>query len=256
MRIVRLRHQGAEVYGREVGSQIEPCAGTPFDGLRGQGELLARSACELLAPLCPSKMIAVWRNSKPLIQSLHASATRELCYVLKPPSCFIGPEAAIVLPAHASRVIFEAELGMVIGKKCRRVSEDEAPGYILGWTIVNEVTASDVITRDPAFPQHTRAKSFDTFGVFGPVVDTEFDWPNATIRARQNGQLRQEFRTVDLVRSPCRILSQLSHDMTLEPGDVVACGSSLGVQPMAHGDRIAIEIPGLGILSNPVVRES
>jgi 2-keto-4-pentenoate hydratase/2-oxohepta-3-ene-1,7-dioic acid hydratase in catechol pathway len=255
VRFVRLRHRGEEIYGLVADDRIELCGGTPFGGFTATGEYLPADAAELLMPVRPSKMVAVWRNSRPLIRSLVASETRDLCYVLKPPSSFIGNGAPIVLPRASSRVIFEAELGMVVGKRCRHVGEAEASSYILGWTIVNEVTASDLIARDPSFAQHTRAKAFDSFGVFGPLVDTAFDWTKAVIRAYQNGELRQEFRSFDLVRSPYRILSELSYDMTLEPGDLIACGSSLGVQAMRAGDLIDIEIEGLGILRNPVVED-
>ncbi|GAA5236266.1 DUF2437 domain-containing protein [Verticiella sediminum] len=250
MRIVRVRHQGESRYGLLGGARVELCRGTPFSDLTRTGDVLCRPP--LLAPLTPGKMVAVWRNSRALVVASKARETIDLCYVLKPPSSFIGPDATIVLPPAASRVIFEGELGMVVGRRCKAVSEAHAPSFILGWTIVNEVTASDIIQREPDFPQYTRAKSFDTFGVFGPVVDTDFAPHSAVIRTRQNGELRQEFAVGDLVRGPYRILSELSHDMTLEPGDVIACGSSLGVQPIAAGDVIEIEITGLGVLRNPV----
>jgi 2-keto-4-pentenoate hydratase/2-oxohepta-3-ene-1,7-dioic acid hydratase in catechol pathway len=255
-RIVRIRDRGEEVYGLLKNGQIEICAGTPFVGLRGTGNLLPAASARFLPPVVASKMVAVWRNSEPLIRASKGRATTDLCYVIKPPSSFIGDGEAIVLPAAAHKVIFEAELGLVVGRRCRYVEEEHAPSCVLGWTVVNEVTASDIVHREPSFAQHTRAKGFDTFGVFGPVVDTEFEAEKANIRAYQNGELRQDFNVRDLVRKPYRILAELSRDMTLEPGDIIACGSSLGVAPMLACDMITIEIPGLGRLTNPVVAES
>jgi 2-keto-4-pentenoate hydratase/2-oxohepta-3-ene-1,7-dioic acid hydratase in catechol pathway len=212
VKIVRIRQQGEVAYGLQHGERVEICQGTPFSKLIPTGEFV-QSAPEVMLPPCtPSKMVAIWRNSRPYIESIGAPETVDLCYVIKPPSSFIGSGDTILLPAVSHKTIFEAELGIVVGQRCRRISEGEAPKHILGYTVVNEVTASDVVPRDGSFPQHTRAKSFDTFGVFGPWIDIDFDPASARIRAYQNGELRQDFTTQDLVRGPYRILSELSHE--------------------------------------------
>ena len=255
MKIVRIRQRGEVVYGLLHGERVEICQGTPFSKLIPTGEIIPFPVGTILPPCTPSKMVAIWRNSRRYIESIGAPETIDLCYVIKPSSSFIGSGKTILLPSVSHKTIFEAELGIVVGQRCKRISEGDASKYILGYTVVNEVTASDIVPRDGSFPQHTRAKSFDTFGVFGPSIDTDFNPASARIRAYQNGELQQDFAVEDLVRGPYRILSELSHDMTLEPGDVVACGSSLGIQPMHPGDEIVIEITGLGRLTNPVANE-
>lgn len=255
MQIVRITDRESSAYGILQGHEIAVCSGTPFTGLTPTAQTVPLATAQLLTPCLPGKMIAVWRNSRALLQSRSATSTVDLCYVLKPPSSFIGTGEPIRLPAAANNVIFEAELGIVIGTRCKAVTEADAARFVLGWTIVNEVTALDIVAREPTFPQYTRAKGFDTFGVFGPAIQTVFDPAAARIITYQNGVLRQNFGTSDLVRGPYRIVSELSHDMTLEPGDVVACGSSLGVEPMRAGDVIRIEIPEIGVLQNPVIEE-
>jgi len=122
--------------------------------------------------------------------------------------------------------------------------------HLLGCTIANDVTAMELIARDPSFAQWSRAKSFDTFGVLGPWIDTTFDWATASVRTRVNGRERQNYPLNDMIFEPCELLSRLSHDMTLEPGDVVLCGTSVGALPMRPGTEIEVEIDGLGVLAN------
>ena len=256
MKIVRIRINGANRYGTLMDQQVRLCNGDPFVGLEPTSELLLLSDVELLPPVPATKMVAVWGNSRPLLQSRGTNPTIDICYLIKPPSSFITHGQAIVLPAVSGKVIFEAELGIVIGRRCRHVTEQDAANFILGWTAVNEVTAPDLVGRDPTFAQNNRAKVFDTFGVFGPWVETEVDLSMVRIRTWQNDVVRQDFTVTDLVRSPHQIVAELSADMTLEPGDVIACGSSLGVAPMQAGDVIRIDVSGVATLVNPVVSEA
>jgi 2-keto-4-pentenoate hydratase/2-oxohepta-3-ene-1,7-dioic acid hydratase in catechol pathway len=256
MKIARFGGDQGETYGFLRGAEIHVCHGEPFAGLKPTGAVRRTADTAFLTPCRPTKMVAIWRNSRSLIEDRGERATSDLCWVLKPPSSFAGTGDAIVLPGAARRVIFEAELGVVIGRRCRKVSLSDAPEVIAGWTAVNEVTATDIVQREPLFQQHGRAKGFDTFGVFGPVIETELDLDKVAIRAWQNGELRQDFGIGDFVRHPYQIVSELSHDMTLEPGDVIACGSSLGVAPLASGDVVRIEISGVGRLENPVTTDA
>jgi 2-keto-4-pentenoate hydratase/2-oxohepta-3-ene-1,7-dioic acid hydratase in catechol pathway len=256
VKIARVTSNSGAVYGLLRDAEVHFCRGTPFSGLEPTGAVSPLNEISLLTPCVPSKMIAVWRNSKALLEARNEQPTIDLCWILKPPSSFAGDSSPIVLPKVANKVIFEAELGIVIGRRCRYVPVEEAHNCILGWTAVNEVTAIDIAAREALFPQHARAKGFDTFGIFGPVIETELDLEAVAIRAWQNGKLRQQFGLADFVRHPYRILSELSHDMTLEPGDLIACGSSVGVAPMQPGDVIQIEISGVGTLGNPVTAES
>jgi 2-keto-4-pentenoate hydratase/2-oxohepta-3-ene-1,7-dioic acid hydratase in catechol pathway len=256
MKIVRFENGSGPRFGRLDGAVITVCGGSIATGLTPTNETVQLDSVRLLYPSQASKMVAIWRNSIPLIRHMKEEPTKEVCFVLKPPSCYASDGDTIILPADTERVIFEAELGAVIGRRCKNVSADEAQSVIFGWTAVNEVTAQDVVNRDAIFPQHTKAKSYDTFGVFGPVIETDLDLDQAAIRCFQNGELRQNFSVADLARKPYELVSLMSHLMTLEPGDVISCGSSLGVRPMEDGDEIIVEVTGIGKLTNPVRKEA
>ena len=141
-------------------------------------------------------------------------------------------------------------MGIVIGKRSASVSEADAPAHIFGYTCINDVTAAELINKDTSFAQWTRAKSFDTFGVFGPVVATGVDPAALTIRTILNEQERQNYPVRDMIFSPAALVSLISRDMTLEPGDVIACGTSVGVGSMKPGSTVSIAIDGIGTLTN------
>ena len=147
-------------------------------------------------------------------------------------------------------MFYEAELGIVIGKISQDVSEDEADGCIFGYTCVNDVTAFQILDEAPAFPQWTRAKAFDTFGPFGPAIQTDFDLEQISIRAVLNGRERQNYKVGDLILGPHTIVSLLSKEMTLFPGDLIARGTGPGALPMKSGSTIEISIDGIGTLKN------
>ena len=152
--------------------------------------------------------------------------------------------------SYAGKVIYEGELGIVIGRRTRGVSEAEAASCIFGYTCINDVTAIEIITRDPGFAQWTRAKSFDSFGVFGPVIATGVDPVKLVVKTILNAQERQSYPVSDIIFAPARLVSLISHDMTLEAGDVIACGTSTGVGSMKPGSTVSIVIDGIGALTN------
>ena len=152
--------------------------------------------------------------------------------------------------SYGGRVVYEGELGLVIGKTCKNVSEAEASDAIFGLTCVNDVTALDLLTRDASFAQWTRAKSFDTFGIFGPVIATGLEWQSLNVKTLVNGRERQNYACSDMIFSPTQIVSHLSREMTLYPGDVIACGTSLGVLPIKPGTVVEIVVDGIGVLRN------
>jgi 2-keto-4-pentenoate hydratase/2-oxohepta-3-ene-1,7-dioic acid hydratase in catechol pathway len=170
----------------------------------------------------------------------------------KPPSSLIGHNQPIVRPRGDWRVDFEGELALVIGRRARRVRAAEALDYIFGYTICNDVTVRDLQKKDGQF---TRAKGFDSFCPVGPCVVVGLDAADLAIRTWQNGALKQDARTRELIFSIPQIIETASRVMTLEPGDVISTGSPAGVAPISPGDRIDIEVEHLGILSNPVVEE-
>jgi 2-keto-4-pentenoate hydratase/2-oxohepta-3-ene-1,7-dioic acid hydratase in catechol pathway len=146
--------------------------------------------------------------------------------------------------------VYEGELGLVIGRMCKNLQPEEARSAIFGVTCINDVTALDLLTRDTSFAQWTRAKGSDTFGVFGPAIATGLDLETLVVRTLVNGRERQNYPCSDMIFSPAQIVSALSKDMTLMPGDVIACGTSLGVLPMKPGSVVEVIIDGIGTLRN------
>ena len=248
---VRYSYQGQPGFGLLVGSQISVHTGDMFDAPLESGVSLALAAVQIGLPCKPQKFIGLWNN-------YHAQATKqnlalplEPLYFIKAASSYCAHEQAVVSPAsYDGRVVYEGELGLVIGKTCKNVSVNEALAAIFGVTCVNDVTALDLISRDASFAQWTRAKSFDTFGVFGPVIATGLDLNALLVKTLVNGRERQNYPCSDMIFSPAQIVSALSREMTLHPGDVIACGTSLGVLPMKPGTVVEVVIDGIGMLRN------
>ena len=216
------------------------------------GSTLPLDGVTLLTPTRPTKMIALWNNLRALGAKLNVAAPDEPLYLLKAPSSFLAHGQPIRRPAsYTGKIVYEGELGIVIGHRCAMASEAEAAAAIFGYTIVNDVTAADLIAKNPTFPQWARAKSFDTFGVFGPVVATDVEPLTVTIRTVLNGEERQNYPATDMYFHPVKLVELLSRDMTLEPGDVIACGTSVGVGVMKEPNNLVeVSINGIGTLSN------
>jgi 2-keto-4-pentenoate hydratase/2-oxohepta-3-ene-1,7-dioic acid hydratase in catechol pathway len=197
-------------------------------------------------------MVALWNNFRALAEKLDMAEPAHPLYFLKARNSFLASGETIRRPAaYSGRVIYEGELGIVIGRRCKEVAEDAAADHIFGYTCINDVTAFDLLNEDPTFAQWARAKSFDTFGVFGPVVATGLDPADLTIRTVLNGDERQNYPVSDMIIPPHRIVSLISRDMTLEPGDVICCGTSLGAGSMKEpSNTIEITIDGIGTLHN------
>jgi 2-keto-4-pentenoate hydratase/2-oxohepta-3-ene-1,7-dioic acid hydratase in catechol pathway len=199
----------------------------------------------------PGKIIGLWNNFRAAAEKNGWATPAEPLYFLKAASSAAAHGQPIPVPTgYDGRVAYEGELAIVIGKTAKAVSVADALSHVLGYTCANDVTAMELIGRDPSFPQWARAKSFDGFGAFGPVIDTSFDVSAATLRTRVGGRERQNYALSDMIFSPAELVSRLSHDMTLLPGDVILCGTSLGVLPMKAGTEIEVEIDGIGVLRN------
>ena len=196
----------------------------------------------------PTKIVCVGRNYADHARELGNEVPTAPLLFLKPPSAIIGDGEAIVLPAASSRVEFEAEIGIVVGRRLRGVLADEAERGIGGFVCLNDVTARDLQKSDG---QWTRAKGFDTFCPVSPAVGG-LDWRKLTVVARVNGRERQRGKSSDMVFSIPELLAYISGVMTLEPGDLVATGTPAGVGPLAHGDVVEVEVSGVGVLRNPV----
>lgn len=256
MHWLRFTHGLRGGFGTLDGAQVRVHAGDMFGENRPTGETIPADAIEWLTPCVPSKFVCLWNN-------FHAAAARqglaipaEPLYVIKAASAACAHGRPIVAPApraYDGRVVYEGELGIVIGRRCRDVGEADALAHVFGYTCTNDVTAIELIQRDPAFPQWTRAKSFDTFGAFGPVIATHVDLGSASVRTRVGGRERQNYPLSDMIFDPARLVARLSREMTLEPGDLISCGTSLGVLPMKPGTRVEVEIDGIGVLANDYI---
>lgn len=252
MKWLRFRLGERRGYGCLDGDEVLVHEGDLFSAARPTGERLPLAGLTWLTPCVPGKMIGLWNNFAALAEKNGWARPAEPLYFLKAPSSFAAHGEAIAPPAtDVGRIAYEGELAIVIGRTARAVSTADAPSYIFGYTCANDVTAMELIARDPSFPQWARAKSFDGFGVFGPVIETDFDPAQATLRTRVSGRERQNYPLSDMCFGPAELVSRLSHDMTLEPGDVILCGTSLGVMPMKPGCVVEVEIDGIGVLANP-----
>jgi 2-keto-4-pentenoate hydratase/2-oxohepta-3-ene-1,7-dioic acid hydratase in catechol pathway len=215
------------------------------------------SDLHLLAPVTPSKILCIGRNYRDHATELGNEVPKEPLLFLKPPSSLLAPGGVIRMPALSNRVDYEGELAIVIGRRCRNFSLTDNPRlYIRGYVIVNDVTARDIQKSDA---QWTRGKGFDTFCPVGPIVSDEIDPATGspvTLITRLNGEIKQQGNTADLIFPIAHLLHYITAAMTLEPGDLIPTGTPAGVGPVQPGDRIQIEIDGLGTLENTFAPES
>jgi 2-keto-4-pentenoate hydratase/2-oxohepta-3-ene-1,7-dioic acid hydratase in catechol pathway len=251
MKWMRFLVNGRERLGVLEGDTVHVHEGSMFSDARPTGEQFAVDGIEWMLPCVPGKMLALWNNFHAAADKNGWAVPTEPLYFVKTPNSFAAhrqPVAAV--PAEVGRVAYEGELAIVIGRRTRRVAVDEAASHIFGYTCANDLTAIELLQRDPSFPQWTRAKGFDGFGVIGPVIDTTFSLETASVRTLVGGRERQNYPLADMIFKPHELVSRLSHDMTLEPGDVILCGTSLGVLPMKAGTQVEVEIDGIGRLIN------
>lgn len=250
-RWLRFAHEGREGFGALDGESIAVHDGELFGAKTPTGEALPLAGVTLLTPCAPQKMVCLWNNSRAVAAKNNLAEPAEPLYFLKAPSAYLAGGQTIARPAsYDGRVIYEAELGVVIGKRCSAVDEAAAADHIFGYTCVNDVTALELLFKDPSFPQWTRAKNFDGFGAFGPVIATGLDPQTITVKALLDGRERQSQTPDDMFFSPAKLVSLISRDMTLLPGDIIACGTTVGALPMKPGAKIEIAIDGVGTLSN------
>ena len=237
-------------FGRVDGESIEVFAGDLFERPSATGKTHRIADVGLAMPVQPTKVIAVWNNFRALLDKMNLRVPAEPLYFIKAPNAYLAHGETIRKPASDSRIIFEGELAVVIGKPCRSVAEEAALAHVFGYSCANDVTAVDILTRNPDFAQWCRAKGFDTFCPIGPWIETDVDPSTLVVRTILNGGERQRYPTTDMVFSVPQLVSRISRDMTLFPGDVILCGTSVGVGSMKPGSLVEIEIDGIGKLSN------
>lgn len=235
-------------------SDCEPGATDSLASVRyGVLEVDVPDGARLLPPCSPSKIVCVGRNYVAHAKELGNEVPAEPLIFLKPPSSLVGHDGAIVYPAITQSVHFEGELGVIIGKRAKNVSREEAHDYVLGYTCVNDVTARDIQKKDVQF---TRGKGFDTFCSVGPwmIPRDEFDLTAGRIRTLLDGEVKQDGPFTDMIFPVDVIIAFVTQCMTLEPGDLIATGTPSGVSPMLPGSTVEVEIEGIGVLRNKVVQ--
>jgi len=252
MKIYRFKHQDKTSYGVLEEEFLRPLEGSIFRTFKVQRKRIPISQVVLLPPVKPSKIVAVGTNYKNHAMEMGKRIPEEPLIFLKPSSAVAGPNEIIIYPQMSKRVDYEGELAFVLRKKARLLRDtDNVEKYILGYTCFNDVTARDLQQRDGQF---TRAKSFDTFAAFGPCIATDVDPSSLRIKTFVNGKLKQSSNTKQLIFPIPFLLRFISNIMTLYPGDVITTGTPAGVGPLVPGDRVDVQIEGVGTLSNTVMK--
>ena len=252
MKIYRFRHQGKSQYGVLKEEYLHPVSGSIFRKHEVSRRRVLIGDVLLLPPVSPSKIVAVGMNYRDHAIERGKPLPKEPLLFLKPSSAVIGPHDSIIYPEMSKRVDYEGELAVVIKKKAFLLGDgDDVREYILGYTCFNDVTARDLQDKDVQF---TRAKSFDTFAAIGPCIATDVDPGSLRIKTFLNGKLRQSGNTKNMIFPLPRLIRHVSRIMTLFPGDVVTTGTPSGIGPMKAGDRVDVQIDGIGTLSNTVMK--
>jgi len=259
MKLARIEYQG------QVCEATVTCNGFSIEAPSAlAGATVAEEEAKLLPPAAPGKILGVGYNFREHIREMVTRSPKvaldeqrlqqvpHALLFLKPPSGLIGHRDAIVYPFDATRVEYEGELAVVISRDIRRVTPEEAKSAVLGWTCANDVTERAQQAEDK---QWWRAKGYDTFAVAGPFLETEVPSPEAWLRTRVNGEVRQEAQLLDMIRDPFEIISIVSQAMTLNRGDLIMLGTPSGVGELHPGDEVEVEIDGVGYLRNPVELE-
>ncbi len=254
MRIVRYQIENEPPkYGWLLDEKVGEIQGDLFGQYRRREAKTPLADVKLVAPSEPTKILCVGRNYVEHAKELGNEVPKVPLVFMKPPSSIISEGETIILPPQSKQIEHEAELVIVIGKRGRHISPEDAKNYILGYTIGNDVTARDLQKTDG---QWTRAKGFDTFCPFGPWIDTDFDPADAVVTCRVSGQMRQMASTRYMVFNVPTLIAYISSFVTLEPGDLIFTGTPAGVGELRDGDEVIVEIEGLGALRNLVKAES
>ena len=251
---IRFTSNNEESFGVLIGDEIIRYEGDMFHHPMKTDHVLDKSDVQLLNPCKPSKMIALWNNYQSLATEKGLSKPDNPLYLNKAISSIIGQGENIIRPkSYSESIFFEGELGIVIGKTCKDILLDNASEHIFGYTCINDVTAMDLVKKDPTFDQWTRSKSYDTFGIFGPSIVDNIDPMSLSVKTTVNGQIRQNYKTNDMFFNVYEIVSFLSRDMTLYPGDVIACGTNSGLGPMASGETVTVSVSSIGEVTNKLL---
>ena len=252
---VRFEHRNQIKIGCLEGHEIRLCDTEddhPFNAPLLTDQTVRLDKVTLLTPCTPSKMIALWNNYAALADKNELPYPKAPLYLFKPANTYAGPEAVIRYPKfYKGEVFYEGELGIVIGKvACNLENPKAGNDAIFGYTCINDVTAFGLLKEYAGFDQWSRAKGFDGFGIFGPAIATQLDWRELEIITRVNGDEVQHYPAKDMIFNPPEVIIALSRNMTLYPGDIICCGTSIGLGPMPVDCTVEVEIVGIGCLTN------
>jgi 2-keto-4-pentenoate hydratase/2-oxohepta-3-ene-1,7-dioic acid hydratase in catechol pathway len=255
-RIYRIEYHGSKRYAAEHNKRLFLLDGDLF-GEFGFGEEIAQGefpsdlppGTRVLAPLTPSKIVAIGLNYKDHAAEQKKPLPAEPMIFLKPSTAVIGPGDPIKLPAGVGRIDYESEVAVVIGKRATRVPRERALDHVLGYTCANDVTARDLQNRGY---QYSHVKGFDTFAAIGPSIAIGLDPTSIAIQGWQNGQLKQDSTTAQLIFSVADLIAYVSNIMTLLPGDIISTGTPSGIGPLSAGDVFTVKVAGVGELTNPI----
>jgi 2-keto-4-pentenoate hydratase/2-oxohepta-3-ene-1,7-dioic acid hydratase in catechol pathway len=251
MHWLRFTHGGVPGFGTLEGDHVRVHRGELFGANEPTGEVVPVAGLTFATPCAPTKMVALLNNFHAGLAKLGRPVPAEPLYFIKAPNTFAAHGETVAPPkSYTGRVLYEGELGVVIGKTGRDIAPEAVAEHIFGYTCVNDLTAFDLFAADPQHEQWTRAKGFDGFGPFGPVITTGLDPATLHVRTIVNGRERQNYPVADMVFSPAQLVSLISRDMTLVAGDIITCGTSVGVGPVKAGMTVEIAIDGIGTLTN------
>ena len=255
-RIYRIEYCGSKRYAAEHNGRLFLLDGDLF-GAYGFGEEIAHgefprdlpAGSRLLAPITPSKIVAIGLNYKDHAAEQKKALPAEPMLFVKPSTAVIGPGDPIRLPAGVGRIDFESEVAVVIGRRASRVPRDQALDFVLGYTCANDVTARELQNRGY---QYSHVKGYDTFAPIGPAIAVGLDPTTIAVQGWQNGQMKQNSSTAQLIFPVADLIAYVSGIMTLLPGDIISTGTPSGIGPLAAGDVFTVRVPGIGELTNPV----
>jgi 2-keto-4-pentenoate hydratase/2-oxohepta-3-ene-1,7-dioic acid hydratase in catechol pathway len=244
---------GPASYGLVVGEGADTVVrrldGSPFEEIRETGESLPLAEVRLLAPVEPSKVLCFGRNYAEHARELGNEVPEIPVVFSKFSTAVVGPGAEVAYPELTSQLHFEGELAVVIGRRCTRLSAEQVPDVVLGYTVGNDLTMRDL---QSAEKQWTRAKGFDGSCPLGPWIETDVDPAALSLRTTVNGEVKQDGTTADMLHDVAACVAWVSQAMTLLPGDVVLTGTPAGVGPLQPGDEVAVTIDGIGTLTTRI----
>ncbi len=250
---IRYSYENNVHIGKLTDGSIEPFCGDMFNHPQATGSSVALDAVEILTPCVPSKILALWNNFHATSEKTGLPKPDYPWYFVKTANTYAAQGSVIQRPANcAGKILFEGELGIVIGKRCKEIRVDQVDEHVFGYTCFNDITAFEHLFGEN-FDHWTRSKCFDGFGVFGPGIETDVEPDDLIIETWLHGdedQQRQNYPVSDMIYRPREIVSRLSHDMTLMPGDIIACGTSVGAGALKAGWQVEVKISAVGSLVN------